>query len=70
MISCSISGAYGVQEALVEQAEAEFTASAEDSDVAYIQEKGSLIVGITEFEPMDYQDPKHKKFSFIPQAPR
>ena len=48
--------AYGVQEALVEQAEAEFTASAEDSDVAYIQEKGSLIVGITEFEPMDYQD--------------
>lgn len=47
---------YGVQEALVEQAPAEFTASAADSDVAYIQEKGSLIVGITEFEPMDYKD--------------
>lgn len=47
---------YGVQEALVEQKSAEFTASASDSDVAYIQGKGSLIVGITEFEPMDYKD--------------
>ena len=46
---------YGVQEALVEQTEAEYTAS-EDSDVAYIQEKGTLIVGITDFEPMDYKD--------------
>ena len=24
--------------------------------MAYIQEKGKLIVGITEFEPMDYKD--------------
>lgn len=48
--------AYGVQEALVEQQSAEFTASDSDSDVAYIQGKGSLIVGITEFEPMDYKD--------------
>ena len=47
---------YGVQEALVEQDTVEFAASTEDSDVAYIQEKGSLIVGITEFEPMDYKD--------------
>ena len=30
--------------------------SAEDGDVAYIQDKGTLIVGITEFEPMDYKD--------------
>lgn len=29
---------------------------AAESDMAYIQEKGSLIVGITEFEPMDYQN--------------
>nr|WP_295579053.1 transporter substrate-binding domain-containing protein [uncultured Oscillibacter sp.] len=28
----------------------------EQSDLAYIQEKGTLVVGITEFEPMDYQD--------------
>ena len=46
---------YGVQEALVEQKACEYTASA-DSDVAYIQGKGTLIVGITEFEPMDYKD--------------
>ncbi len=27
-----------------------------ESDMAYVQDKGTLIVGITEFEPMDYQD--------------
>lgn len=47
---------YGVQEALLEQATSEFVASESDSDVAYIQNKGKLIVGITEFEPMDYKD--------------
>lgn len=47
---------YGVQEALLPQDAAEFTASESDSDVAYIQGKGKLIVGITEFEPMDYTD--------------
>jgi len=46
---------YGVQEALVEQPACEYTASA-DSDVAYIQGKGTLIVGITDFAPMDYKD--------------
>ena len=29
---------------------------AAESDMAYVQEKGSLIVGITEYEPMDYQN--------------
>ena len=47
---------YGVQEALVEQPASEFTASAEDSDVVYIQDKGTMIVGITDFAPMDYKD--------------
>ena len=47
---------YGVQEALVEQPASDFTASETDSDVAYIQEKGTLIVGITDFAPMDYKD--------------
>lgn len=27
-----------------------------DSDLAYVQNKGTLVVGITEFEPMDYKD--------------
>ena len=46
---------YGVQEALVEQAACEFVAN-EESDVAYVQEKGVLLVGITDFAPMDYKD--------------
>lgn len=47
---------YGVQEALVEQKECQYEAAKSDSDVEYIKEKGDLVVGITEFEPMDYQD--------------
>lgn len=27
-----------------------------DSDMAYVKDKGTLVVGITDFEPMDYQD--------------
>lgn len=46
---------YGVQESLVEQKEATYEEVA-DGDVAYIKGKGSLIVGITDFEPMDYKD--------------
>ena len=37
-------------------AEAPVEQPAADSDVAYVQDKGTLVVGITEFEPMDYQD--------------
>lgn len=51
-----LASVYGVQEALVEQAASAFTEAASDSDVAYIKDKGTLIVGITEFEPMDYKD--------------
>lgn len=32
------------------------SASAAASDLAYVQDKGTLIVGITEFEPMDYKN--------------
>lgn len=46
---------YGVQESLVEQASAEYVAL-DDSDVAYIQGKGTLVVGITDFAPMDYKE--------------
>lgn len=46
---------YGVQEALVEQKASEYADNG-SGDVAYIQDKGTLIVGITEFEPMDYKD--------------
>ena len=46
---------YGVQESLVEQSASDYAESS-DGDVAYIQGKGTLIVGITDFEPMDYQN--------------
>ncbi len=32
------------------------SSSDDESDVSYIQEKGTLIVGITDFAPMDYKD--------------
>lgn len=55
-----IATTYGVQEALIEQPALgqlpEVDTSAADSDVAYIQGKGTLIVGITDFAPMDYKD--------------
>ena len=38
-----------------EQAPVEENADA-DSDLAYVQDKGVLVVGITDFEPMDYKD--------------
>lgn len=55
---------YGVQEALLEQPAAEFVASESNSDVAYIQEKGKLVVGITEFAPMDYKDANDEWIGF------
>ena len=47
---------YGVQEAILEQPEFAYPQADAAGDVAYIQGKGKLIVGITEFEPMDYKD--------------
>ena len=35
---------------------AEAEAGDSESDLAYIQDKGTLVVGVTNFEPMDYQD--------------
>lgn len=32
------------------------SSSSSDSDLDYIKEKGTLVVGITDFEPMDYKD--------------
>ncbi len=50
-----IAETYGVQDALVECKGGSYDVAA-DGDVAYIQGKGTMIVGITEFEPMDYRD--------------
>lgn len=60
---------YGVQESLIEINEAEFVASS-DSDVSYIKDKGSLIVGITVFEPMDYKDENGEWIGFDAEMAR
>ena len=52
---------YGVQEALVEQKDAEYVKNG-DSDVEYIKNKGTLVVGITDFEPMDYKSEDGKEW--------
>ena len=31
-----------------------------DSDMQYVKDKGTLVVGITDFEPMDYKDDNGK----------
>ena len=51
-----IAPTYGVQEAVLEQGDVQEWQAEEGGDVAYIQEKGTLIVGITNFAPMDYKD--------------
>ena len=50
-----IATTYGVQEALVEQT-SDVIDLPTDGDVAYIVDKGTLVVGITDFAPMDYKD--------------
>ena len=37
---------------------------ASKSDVEYVQDKGTLVVGITDFEPMDYKDDNDKWIGF------
>lgn len=39
-------------------------ASSEASDLAYIKSKGTLVVGITDFEPMDYQNENKEWIGF------
>lgn len=38
------------------------SAAAADSDLEYVKSKGKLVVGITEFEPMDYKDKESGKW--------
>ena len=51
--ACGGSNSNGEEKKADEQAKSETKA---DSDLAYIQDKGVLVVGITDFEPMDYKD--------------
>ncbi len=40
------------------------TSKDSESDMAYIKDKGTLVVGITDFEPMDYQDENNEWIGF------
>ncbi len=55
MAACGSSGSAGDDEETT-GAVTEGTVDAEESDMAYVKEKGTLLVGITDFAPMDYQD--------------
>ena len=58
-----IAKTYGVHESLLPQS-GTIPEVAPDGDVAYIQGKGKLIVGITDFAPMDYKDDKDEWIGF------
>lgn len=47
-----------------DDAPADDNAASDDSDSAYVKGKGTLVVGITNFEPMDYQDETGKWIGF------
>ena len=55
---------YGVQESLCEQPAGLTWEAAADGDVAAIQAAGKLVVGITEFAPMDYLDENNEWIGF------
>ena len=44
------------EETKAAETEAKTEAASADSDLAYVQGNGKLVVGITDFEPMDYKD--------------
>lgn len=54
MVACGSQA--DTQSALQETSESTETSDGVESDVAYIQDKGTLTVGITDFAPMDYKD--------------
>ena len=58
MMAATLTGCGGTKDAASDQAAVEENENAEasDSDLAYVVDKGVLVVGITDFAPMDYKD--------------
>ena len=59
MVAATVAGCGSTKEAAQQPAEEttnEEAAVEEESDLAYVKEKGTLVVGITDFAPMDYKD--------------
>ena len=57
-MAATLTGCGGTKDAASDQAAVEENENAEasDSDLAYVVDKGVLVVGITDFAPMDYKD--------------
>ena len=56
LASCGSAGTGAASGSAADSAAASASAEGTESDLAYVQEKGTLVVGITDFEPMDYKD--------------
>ena len=56
VMAVSVFAACGKKDAPVEDETASNTDLTDVSDAAYVTEKGKLVVGITDFAPMDYQE--------------
>ena len=54
--AASAAGSSEAESAADSAAASENVASSADSDLAYVQDKGTLVVGMTDFAPMDYRD--------------
>ena len=52
------------------ETEAETDGEAVEDDLAYVQEKGNLVIGITIFEPMNYYDENGELIGLIRNLPR
>ena len=56
LAACSTGAETSGSETSGSEAEGSASAPVEESDLAYVQDKGTLVVGITDFAPMDYKD--------------
>ena len=56
MVTAALTGCGGTKDASSDQASVEENVETSDSDLAYVLDKGVLVVGITDFAPMDYKD--------------
>lgn len=56
MLAASVAGCGSAKDQAEKNPAGTEEEAAAESDLAYVKEKGTLVVGITEFDPMDYKD--------------
>lgn len=64
LASCGGAGTGATSGSAADSAAASTPAEGAESDLAYVKDKGTLVVGITDFEPMDYKDEDGKWIGF------